>query len=128
MESRYGRAQFLRDAIALGLPVRQAFSRAALRRQRDHLMREHHPDRGGSDERAREINDIYGRMIKWLDNRQKPQTRQNNDDGSATISDETGSIEEATSSKILRKAASVAIWAVTLAASSYIAARKARRR
>lgn len=128
MQRRYGRAQFLRDAIALGLPVRQAFSRAALRRQRDLLMREHHPDRGGSDERAREINDIYARMIKWLDDRQRPQMRPALDEEAKPISDESRDTQETSSARILRKAASVALWAVTLAASSYIAARKSRRR
>ena len=67
MEKRYGRAQFLRDALSLGLPVHLAFSRTALRRQRDHLIREHHPDRGGNNDRAREINEVYARMIRWLD-------------------------------------------------------------
>lgn len=76
LEKRYGRSQFLRDAISLGLPSYAAFSRTALRRQRDRLIREHHPDRGGSDEKAQEINELYARMIKWLDSRQKAGPRQ----------------------------------------------------
>lgn len=127
MGTRYGRAQFLRDAIALGLPVREAFSRVALRRQRDRLMREHHPDRGGSDERAREINDTYARMIRWLDERQKSPTRSSDENPPVRVEGDDA-IEEPASAKILKKAAAVAIWAVTLAASSYIAARKSRRR
>jgi hypothetical protein len=128
VQRRYGRAQFLRDAIALGLPVRQAFSRTALRRQRDLLMRAHHPDRGGSDERAKEINDIYARMTKWLDDRGRPQgPPAGQDDQETTFADGAGR-DEATSAKILKKAASVALWAVALAASSYVAARKSRRR
>lgn len=127
MERRYGRTQFLRDAIALGLPIGEAFSRSALRRRRDLLMREHHPDRGGSDERAREINDIYARMIKWLDDRQRPRAETAREDANAALFHGQSDDGETASSKILRKAASVALWAVTLAASSYVA-RKSRRR
>ncbi len=125
MERRYGRAQFLRDAIALGLPVRQAFSRTALRRRRDLLMRLHHPDRGGSDDRAREINEIYARMVRWLDERNRPPVRP------APSADGAVAGEAQTpQKKLLRKAAAAAVWAVTVAASSYIAftARKAKRR
>ena len=127
MERRYGRAQFLRDALALGLPVRQAFSRTALRRQRDLLMRLHHPDRGGSDDRAREINEIYARMIKWLDERNRPPSQQ----PAPVAGDEAVGAAgegEPPQKRLLRKAAAVALWAVTVAASSYLAMRKARRR
>ena len=122
MERRYGRAQFLRDALALGLPVRQAFSRTALRRQRDVLMRLHHPDRGGSDDRAREINEIYARMIRWLDGRNRaPGQRQAPSASDAAESDSP-------QKKLLRKAVKAALWAMTAAATSYLATRKARRR
>jgi len=67
MEKRYRRAQFLRDAVSLGLPTHLAFSRMALRRQRDRLILQHHPDCGGSTAKAWEINEIYGRMVKWRD-------------------------------------------------------------
>jgi hypothetical protein len=90
-------------------------------------MRLHHPDRGGSDDRAREINEIYARMIKWLDERNRPPVHRPAPatDGASV----DGSASENTPQKrLLRKAAAVALWAMTVAASSYLATRKARRR
>jgi hypothetical protein len=63
---RYGRAQFVQDAAWLGLDAQSAFSRVELRRQRDRLMSEHHPDRGGAAEVAVRINETYERMAGWL--------------------------------------------------------------
>ncbi len=63
---RYGRAQFVEDAAWLGLDAQSAFSRVELRRQRDRLMSEHHPDRGGAEEMAVRINETYERMAAWL--------------------------------------------------------------
>jgi hypothetical protein len=127
VERRYGRAQFLRDALALGLPVRQAFSRTALRRQRDVLMRLHHPDRGGSDDRAREINEIYARMIRWLDGRNRAPGRQAPSASDGVIDHDAGE-GDSPQKKLLRKAVKAALWAMTAAATSYLATRKARRR
>jgi hypothetical protein len=64
--TRYGRAQFVQDAAWLGLDAESAFSRRELRRQRDRLMGEHHPDRGGAEEMAAQINETYERMAAWL--------------------------------------------------------------
>jgi hypothetical protein len=66
---RYGRAQFVQDAAWLGLDAKSAFSRVELRRQRDRLMSEHHPDRGGAEEMAARINETYERMAGWLGKR-----------------------------------------------------------
>ncbi len=66
MSARYGRFKFLRDAERMGLNARTAFSEVELRRQRDRLMSAHHPDRGGSQEKAAQINETYARMRKWL--------------------------------------------------------------
>jgi hypothetical protein len=63
---RYGRARFVQDAAWLGLDAQSAFSRLELRRQRDRLMSEHHPDRGGAAEMAARINETYERMAAWL--------------------------------------------------------------
>jgi hypothetical protein len=63
---RYGRAQFVQDAAWLGLDAESAFSGRELRRQRDRLMGEHHPDRGGAEEMAAQINETYERMTAWL--------------------------------------------------------------
>jgi hypothetical protein len=63
---RYGRMQFVQDAAWLGLDAESAFSRLELRRQRDRLMSEHHPDRGGAEEMAARINETYERMAGWL--------------------------------------------------------------
>lgn len=123
MEKRYGRAQFLRDAVSLGLPVHLAFSRTALRRQRDHLIREHHPDRGGNNDRAREINEVYARMIRWLDSRYKPGARQ----ADLSLDEPQPETISGKHSKILQKATTAALWAVTLAVSSYVASRKSKR-
>lgn len=67
MFGRYGRGQFLKDAQRLGINAASAFSHAALRRRRDRLLLVHHPDRGGDQTKAAEINAIYERMLKWLD-------------------------------------------------------------
>jgi hypothetical protein len=116
MEKRYGRSQFLRDAVSLGLPAHLAFSRVALRRQRDCLIRQHHPDCGGSEDKAREINEIYARMIKWRASR----------DQLAEPLHEPEAIR-AKRLRSLQKAATVAFWAATLVASSYVVARKTKR-
>jgi hypothetical protein len=63
---RYGRAQFVQDAAWLGLNAESAFSRRELRRQRNRLIGEHHPDRGGAEEMAAQINETYERMAAWL--------------------------------------------------------------
>ncbi len=65
----YGRAQFLDDVAWMGLDLEQAFSQSSLRRQRDRLMQDHHPDRGGSEAMAARINVTYSRMSVWLDRR-----------------------------------------------------------
>jgi hypothetical protein len=75
---RYGRAQFLRDAIWMGLPPEDAFSRAELRARRDRLMIIHHPDVGGDVEDAARINATYARMIAWLDNRSAGEAERKN--------------------------------------------------
>lgn len=128
MEKHYGRAQFLRDALSLGLPAPHAFSRVALRRRRDRLMREHHPDRGGSDETARQINEIYARMLKWLAESYRPHARRVDN-----APNDVSAVEETTSAstkrrRSIRKAAATTLWIATLMASSYIAAQKFRRR
>jgi hypothetical protein len=56
----------VQDAAWLGLDAQSAFSRVELRRQRDRLMSEHHPDRGGAEEMAVRINETYERMAGWL--------------------------------------------------------------
>lgn len=71
MSRRYGRAQFIRDAIWLGVPPEDAFSRAELRRRRDRLMNVHHPDRGGDAKTAARINATYARMTVWLERRDR---------------------------------------------------------
>ena len=118
MEKRYGRAQFLRDAISLGLPTHLAFSRMALRRQRDRLILQHHPDRGGSEGKAWEINEIYGRMVKWRDEHYRP----------GELLDEPEAEENHTRRlRSLRQAASVALSAAILVASGYVVARRTKR-
>jgi hypothetical protein len=119
MEKRYGRAQFLKDAVTLGLPTYVAFSKTALRRQRDRLIREHHPDRGGAETKAQEINEIYARMLKWLDSRPKAGSRQ----AEAPL----GGSEPVPPKhpKPLHMVATAAVWAVgVLMASSFLGSRK----
>ncbi|HYA81706.1 MAG TPA: hypothetical protein VED87_12350 [Methylocystis sp.] len=120
MENRYGRAQFLRDAVSLGLPAYLAFSRTALRRQRDRLMREHHPDCGGDENKAREINEIYARMLKWLDSRRK--TAASPADGA--LGEQEPETIAPKHSQLLHQVATTALWAVALIASTYFASRK----
>ena len=120
MERRYTRTHFLRDAQSLGLSAHLASSRTALRRQRDCLIREHHPDRGGSTEKARDINDTYARMVKWLEARNKPNMH-------VVAAPADAPQPEATpSSRFFRKAATITFWAVALIASRYVIARKNR--
>jgi hypothetical protein len=123
LEKRYGRAQFLRDALSLGLPTHLAFSRTALRRQRDRLIREHHPDRGGNNDKAQEINEIYARMIRWLDQRYRPGLRRSE----APRDDSQTEERPVEHGGFLAKAASAVIWAGTLIASTYVVARKSKR-
>jgi hypothetical protein len=123
LEKRYGRAQFLRDALSLGLPTHLAFSRTALRRRRDRLIREHHPDRGGNNEKAQEVNEIYGRMSKWLDARYKPGSRQ----AEASLDEPEGETVPGKHSRLIKKAAAVALWTVTMIVSTYVASRKSKR-
>jgi len=66
---RYSRAQFIRDAAWLGVPLDAAFSRTELRRRRDHLMNIYHPDHGGDTDHAARLNATYTRMTEWLDKR-----------------------------------------------------------
>jgi hypothetical protein len=73
--THYGRTQFLRDAAWMGLVAQNAFSRSDLRRRRDYLMSIHHPDRGGSEHMAVHINEIYSRMMDWLDRRRQRRER-----------------------------------------------------
>ena len=124
MQRRYGRAQFLRDAVSLGLPTHLAFSRTALRRQRDQLIREHHPDRGGNNEKAREINEIYARMIRWLDSRYKPGSLPADD---ALLDKSEPETTPAKHSRLLQTAATATLWAASVIASAYVASRKRRR-
>jgi hypothetical protein len=118
MEKRYRRAQFLRDAVSLGLPAHLAFSRMALRRQRDRLILQHHPDCGGSEDKAWEINEIYGRMVKWRDEHYRP----------CELLDEPEAEENrAKRQHSLRQAAAVAVSAAILVASGYVVARGTKR-
>jgi hypothetical protein len=118
VEKRYGRAQFLRDAVSMGLPAHLAFSRMALRRQRDRLILRHHPDCGGNEDRAWEINEIYGRMVKWRDEHYRP----------GELLDEPEAEENRKRHlHSLRQASAVAITAAIFVASSYVFARKTKR-
>lgn len=121
MGSHYGRARFLRDARSLGVPVHLASSRTALRRHRDCLIREHHPDLGGSNDRAREINDTYARMVKWLDARDRPETNK------SVTAVEQPAPTAVLPKRFLRKAMAATFWAVTLIASSYVISRTTKR-
>ena len=85
MSARYGRFKFLRDAERMGLNARTAFSEVELRRQRDRLMSAHHPDRGGSQEKAAQINETYTRMRKWLVASKVQQPR--NSEGGSTVAE-----------------------------------------
>lgn len=116
MEKRYGRAQFLRDAISLGLPTHLAFSRMALRRQRDRLILQHHPDCGGSAAKAWEINEIYGRMVKWRDEHY-PRERFDEPNPEAARTKHRHALQQA---------AAVAFSAALLIASGYVITRKTK--
>ncbi len=66
---RYGRARFKQDAAWFGLSLDEAKSTIVLRRRRDELISQHHPDRGGDVEKAARINAIYARMARYLNAR-----------------------------------------------------------
>lgn len=53
----------------MGLASDAAFSREKLRQRRNRLMIDYHPDHGGSNHIASEINVTYARMVAWLDKR-----------------------------------------------------------
>jgi hypothetical protein len=69
MAERYGRAQFRRDAAWMGLSPEEASSSIDLRRRRDELIGQHHPDRGGDADKAARINATYARMTRYLNAR-----------------------------------------------------------
>jgi hypothetical protein len=69
LAERYGRARFKQDAVSLGLSPEEAKSTIVLRRRRDQLMSQHHPDRGGDVDKAARINAIYARMTRYLNAR-----------------------------------------------------------
>lgn len=71
MRTRYRRSDFVIDAEWLGLDARSGLSETELRRRRDELMHRHHPDRGGSAEKASRINETYARMSAWLRRRKE---------------------------------------------------------
>lgn len=71
MRTRYRRSDFVTDADWLGLDARRGLSETELRRRRDELMHQHHPDRGGSAEMASRINETYARMSAWLRRRRE---------------------------------------------------------
>jgi hypothetical protein len=50
----------------MGLSPEQARSTIELRRRRDELMAQHHPDRGGEADMAARVNETYARMVKYL--------------------------------------------------------------
>ena len=66
MRIRYTRDQFLSDAELLCLPETGDFTLAQVKRKRASLMKLHHPDKGGENEKAQEINEAYGRLSEWL--------------------------------------------------------------
>ena len=66
MTRRYTHNQFLKDAQLLELPEDGSFTPLNLKRQRGRLMQDHHPDKGGSNESAQQINEAYERLLSWV--------------------------------------------------------------
>lgn len=67
MANDYTHAQFVEDTRLFELPEDGSFTRADVRRLRDRLMQEHHPDKGGTDEKAQQINATYERLSAWIE-------------------------------------------------------------
>lgn len=66
MRIRYTRDQFLSDAGLFHLPDTGDFTLAQVKRRRAALMKQHHPDKGGENEKAQQINEAYGRLSECL--------------------------------------------------------------
>ncbi len=124
MSTRYGRAQFIKDAARLGLSRDAAFSRAELRRRRDRLMIVHHPDRGGDPRKAARINAIYARMLTWLDAR-SARLAETRHDARGTPPKKTGRVSALSAGL---NASAARVWGLALVAAATYAAIRAKRK
>jgi hypothetical protein len=63
---QYTPTQFLEDTQLFELPEDGSFTQAHVKRRRHRLMQEHHPDKGGTKEKAQQINETYERLSAWI--------------------------------------------------------------
>lgn len=62
MIRHYTRKQFIEDIRLLKLPKNGKFTHADIKQSRSLLLQQHHPDKGGSKEKAQLINSAYDRL------------------------------------------------------------------
>lgn len=75
MATRYTHTQFLEDMQLFQLPDDGSFTQAHVKRRRQRLMQEHHPDKGGTKEKAQQINETYERLSAWIKNDEQRRKR-----------------------------------------------------
>lgn len=66
MANRYTHAQFLEDMRLFELPEDGSITQAQVKRRRGRLMQKHHPDKGGTKEKAQQINETFERLSAWI--------------------------------------------------------------
>ncbi|MFZ0509842.1 MAG: J domain-containing protein [Methylocella sp.] len=64
--NRYTHVQFLDDTQLFELPEDGSFTQVHVKRRRHRLMQKHHPDKGGTKEKAQQINETYERLSAWI--------------------------------------------------------------
>jgi hypothetical protein len=67
MANRYTHAQFLKDIRLFELQGDGGFTKMHVKRGRSQLMQIHHPDKGGTKEKAQQINVTYERLSAWIE-------------------------------------------------------------
>jgi len=58
-----------KDVQLFGLEGPEELTQAKLKQARDLLMQKHHPDKGGTNEKAQQINRSYKQLSAWIESR-----------------------------------------------------------
>lgn len=64
-----------KDVQLFGLEGPEEITQAKLKQARDLLMQKHHPDKGGTHEKAQQINRSYQQLSAWIEAREAREER-----------------------------------------------------